>query len=265
MKVLVAIPCYQCEPQIPRVLRQFTPALLERLTEVIVVDNHSGDKTAEVAVQTLQDLESQLDTSKFRVLRNVENYNLGGSFKIIVEYAWRGGFDFLVLLHGDDQARVVEIGELLDRLESNPTLDVIYGARFMKDSKLVNYSKVREWGNRAINLMFTLTTLRRVYEIGSGLNLYRVSTLPQEMVHSFPDHLAFDVDLLLNTIEQKMNIEFHPITWLEEDQVSNARNVRVGLDVLSILLNWRIGRKRAYKVEPRHREYRLLYPLSSET
>ena len=42
--------------------------------------------------------------SKYMVLRNSENYNLGGSHKIGLNYALENEYTHLAICHGDDQA-----------------------------------------------------------------------------------------------------------------------------------------------------------------
>src|SRR5204863_8308375 len=52
-RILVFIPCYNCERQIGRVLRQFRAIPAGTFAEILVVDNRSRDRTASVATQGL--------------------------------------------------------------------------------------------------------------------------------------------------------------------------------------------------------------------
>ena len=91
---------YNCEKQITRVLNQLTPEVCNYITEVIIVNNRSTDNGEEAVEQYLKSRDIQ---TRVKLLRNDENYGLGGSHKVAFEYAIDNGFDYVVVLHGDDQ------------------------------------------------------------------------------------------------------------------------------------------------------------------
>ncbi|MEI3084578.1 MAG: hypothetical protein V8S87_00430 [Oscillospiraceae bacterium] len=47
----------------------------------------------------------------------------------------------------------------------------------MKGSSLEGYSRFRTFGNRVYDLLFSVGAGRMVYNLGSGLNVYKVSSL----------------------------------------------------------------------------------------
>ena len=53
-KILLFIPMYNCEKQIPRVLGQLTDEVCSYLSEVIVVNNRSTDGGEQVAADYLK-------------------------------------------------------------------------------------------------------------------------------------------------------------------------------------------------------------------
>ena len=76
-RVLVVIPCFNCERQVVRVLAQFSTTPSGVFDEVLVLDNRSDDATVDVAIDALP----RVGNCKAVVARNRENYNLGGSHK----------------------------------------------------------------------------------------------------------------------------------------------------------------------------------------
>ena len=236
-KILVAIPAFNCEKQISRVLNGFDKELLERIDKVIVIDNISSDKTVEVAKKTI----AKIDGKKFEIWQNKKNYNLGGTHKVAFLAGEQLGMDYVAILHGDDQAKTTELKLLIDVAENNSGLGAVLGCRFMRGSKLSGYSWQRIWGNRVINIAYTLVALRPSKDLGSGLNLFKVSSLLDHKYLNFGDTITFNIDLLLYFFSKKTLLKFVPITWREEDQVSNARNFTVGSTALKKLFSWRIG------------------------
>ncbi len=240
MNVLVAIPSYNCAPQIGRVLAGLDEKTLSRVSEVIVIDDRGKDDTGAAALAALKDL--PIDHSKIKVVRNDVNLGLGGSHKMAFLYGEKMGADYVAILHGDDQAKAPELNLLLDAAEADSELGAVLGSRFMKGSTLKGYAWERIWGNRVFNLMYTVLTGRKTLDLGSGLNLFRLKDLADHRYLGFDDRMTFNFDLLLDYYTKHTRLKFVPITWTEEDQVTNARNVAVGKRAMGQLLKWRLGR-----------------------
>lgn len=243
--ILVAIPTYNCEKQIVRVLAGFDKALLARVDKVIVIDNISKDGTVEAARRAI----NEIGSSKIEVWQNKDNYNLGGSHKVAFLAGEKIGADYVAIVHGDDQAATTELHNLIDVAEEQPEIGAILGCRFMRGSKLTGYNWQRIWGNRMINLVYSIVALRPSRDLGSGLNLFRLSDLADHNYLGFGDTITFNIDLLLDYFSKNTYIKFVPITWREEDQVSNARNFSVGSTALKKLFIWRLGRTK-YSPKP---------------
>lgn len=237
--ILVAIPAYNCEGQIPRVLSGFNKALLGRVQKVIVIDNGSTDNTVKVAKIAV----NKVGSPKIEVWQNKNNYNLGGTHKVAFLTGEKLGMDYVAILHGDDQAKTQELNNLIDVAQKDPDAGAILGTRFMRGSKLVGYNWQRIWGNRVINWIYTAVAFRPSKDLGSGLNLFRLKDLADHNYLGFDDKITFNIDLLLDYFKKKTKIKFIPITWTEEDQVSNARNFQVGWTALTKLFRWRFNKE----------------------
>ncbi|GGJ00927.1 glycosyltransferase family 2 protein [Paenibacillus hunanensis] len=230
-RILVFIPMYNCEPQITRVLNQFNEEVSDYIEEVIIVNNRSTDKGEETAINYAK----QMKNVKVNVLRNDNNYGLGGSHKVAFNYALDNRFDYVIVLHGDDQGNIHDILPLL-KSKDYQNYDCCLGARFMKGSKLSGYSKFRTFGNRVYNWVFTLATKKRIYDLGAGLNLYKTKMLKSRFYLKFSDNLMFNCYMLLANATYKFNVKFLPITWREDDQVSNVRLFSQAFRTLKIAL-----------------------------
>lgn len=250
-KILVFIPAYRCETQIRRVFDQFDPSVQKWIHTVMVVDNQSTDQTLEVAIECGK---AALTDCNFIAWRNDDNYGLGGSHKAAFEYAIERSFDYLVVLHGDDQAN---IHDLLPQLEAGDHLkfDCLLGARFMVGSQLKGYSWFRTLGNRVYNALFSLVARRAIYDLGSGLNLYCVKTFRELYFKTFPDDLTFNYVMLLASYYKKQKIRFFPISWREEDQRSNVKLFRQAIKVLGLLAGYTLKRRQFLNRDLRARDF----------
>lgn len=263
---MVFIPTYRCQKQIARVLRQFDLKVQSWVDTIIIVDNLSPDQTVQDAIELGSSIISH---SKFVVSRNNNNYGLGGSHKVAFDYAIKNNFDYVVVLHGDDQA---SIRDLIPYLESGAyeTVDSLLGARFMEGSKLEGYSSFRTLGNKIFNYIFSMVLFRKIYDLGSGLNLYRVSSLDFSKLKSFPDDLTFNYAFIIAGYHKKQRIRFFPISWREEDQTSNVRLFRQSIKVISILASYCIDREKFIHSEMREKlfdayESKILFTLPSKS
>lgn len=250
-KILVFIPAYRCEAQIVRVIDQFDERVQSWVDTVVVVDNQSPDRTLEVAIERGQ---AVLKHCHFIAWRNNDNYGLGGSHKAAFRYAIEHDFDHLVVLHGDDQA---DIRDLIPQLEAGAHLDVdcLLGARFMRGSQLKGYSWFRTFGNRIYNGLFSMVAGRAIYDLGSGLNVYRLAAFRDFYYKTFPDDLTFNYVMLLASYCRQQAVRFFPISWREEDQRSNVKLFRQAFKVLGLLAGYGLQRGRFLASELRVRAF----------
>lgn len=229
-RLLVFIPAYNCEKQLPRVLDQLLDSRVAPwVWECLVVNNRSTDGT-EAAARAWMDAHPEAPVT---LMRNDRNYGLGGSHKVAFNYAAAHGYGHLVVLHGDDQGAIADLLPLLESGEYR-RYDCCLGSRFMKGSRIQGYSALRVVGNYAFNLLFSLVAGRKITDLGSGLNLYAVAPLKKGYYTKFPDTLYFNDCMILALCHLKQKVLFFPISWREEDQVSNNKLTSFGVSLLGL-------------------------------
>lgn len=254
--ILVFVPCYNCAEFVSGVLKSIPDGSLKSIAQVLVVDNGSKDATLENAVETAR----SLMPGKFTVVRNEENYGLGGSHKVALDFARSNGIEFVATLHGDGQADARELANLISVLESNPDAHAVLGCRFMPGSRIIGYSRTRTLGNLALNLAYTVLSGHRVYDLGSGLNI--MATNAPLNFESFADDCTFNQDLVLALLWANCRVVQTPISWAEQGQRSNVNAMRIGIQAFGNLLHWRIrGCPRGHsKHHSLPRQYRVHFP-----
>lgn len=232
-KMLLFIPAYNCEKQISRVLNQLDSNVLAYFGEVLVVNNRSTDHTEEAVLKFMDEHPDK----PVRLMRNTENYGLGGSQKMAFHYAVRHGYDYVCMLHGDDQGNIRDFLPMLAK-SIYAKHDCVLGARFMRGSKLEGYSKFRTFGNIVYDFIFAFVTKQRIFDLGSGLNMYKTSMLKDGFFDKFPDNLMFNYMMILASHYYKHDIIFYPVSWREEDQVSNVKMVSQAFNVLKMAFSY---------------------------
>jgi len=229
-KILLFIPCFNCQKQIIRVLNSLNDKIIDSFQEILIIDNRSNDNTRKVIKEFL---EKHKKKYLFKLLLNNENYSFGGSHKVAINYAKENKFSHILVLHGDDQAN---INDIIDQnLNNNLYLDCFMGSRFLKNSKAETYSNFKKFGNIIFNFSFSLFSKKKIYDLGSGLYIIKVSVFEDSKYINFPDNLTFNYYLTLYISKNNFNLKYFPISWREEDQVSNVKIIRQTLELLKIL------------------------------
>lgn len=247
-KILLFIPAYNCENQVVRVLNQLDWEAMSYIDEVIVVNNRSTDNTEEAVLKFI----SENPNMPVKLLRNHDNYGLGGSHKVAFDYAVKYDFDYVIVLHGDDQGRISDFFPVLSK-RYYAKHECILGARFMPGSKLEGYSTFRTFGNIVYDFLFAFVLRRRIYDLGAGLNMYSTSMLKSKFYEKFPDNLMFNCCMLFAAKYYKHDIKFFPISWREEDQVSNVKMMSQSTKTLKMLWEFFV-RQDSVKEDYRERE-----------
>lgn len=252
-KYLLAITCYNCAPQITRVLDKIDSELEDRLAEIMVINNRSTDDLEKV----VQDYIKRNRLKKIRLFRNDENYSLGGSHKVAFLHGKEIGATHVIILHGDDQADARDIPGMLKIIEENEGngSNTVLGSRFNADSILNGYDKKRIIGNRVLNRAYSIITQNHVEDLGSGLNIFALNDLDESRYLNYADRLTFNFEMLLDLIDRNVPFSYFPIHWSEDDQVSNARNFNIAWTAFKNVMSWRFDRKNFFGGEKRANDY----------
>lgn len=247
-KILLFIPGYNCEKQVIRVLTQLDETITPWISHTVMVNNRSTDRTEATVLNFMQ----ENPNFPITLLRNDENYGLGGSHKVAFQYAIENDFDYIIVLHGDDQGSIKDLLPLLKNGEFH-SYDCCLGARFMKGSILPGYSVFRTYGNRVYNLLFSIVCRQKIYDLGSGLNLYKTDMLRSQYYKYFPDDLTFNYCMVMALHFYNQTAKFFPISWREVDQVSNVKLFNQAKHVLYMLFAYAAHSERFMKKDLRKR------------
>lgn len=246
-KILLFIPMYNCEKQIVRVLGQLTDEICHYLSEVVVINNRSTDHGESVVREYLM---THSLKSKVSLLRNDENYGLGGSHKVAFNYAIENNFDYVIVLHGDDQGDISNIFPYLKNKRYRK-YDCFLGARFMRGSRLQGYSVFRTFGNFVYDILFSIVCGYKIYDLGSGLNMYKVDILKDGFYLKYKDSLVFNYCMVMGAAYFRHKVRFFPISWREDDQVSNVKMLNQAFTVLRLLGSYTLNKEKFVIAEHR--------------
>ena len=241
-KILLFIPCFNCEKQIHRVLDSLNSEIFKLVNEIILIDNRSNDNTLSVIKKFI---ENHQNKNSFKLFLNNENYSFGGSHKCN-KYAKEKNFSHILVLHGDDQADINDIKKIKSE---DLNFDCIMGSRFLKGSDARTYSFIKKIGNIIFNFLFSLFSKNKIHDLGSGLYIIKTLVFSDKKYLNFPDNLTFNYYLTLYMAINNYTLKYFPISWKEEDQVSNVKIIKQTSELLKILLLFIFNSKKLFERE----------------
>lgn len=252
MSKILFIPVYNCNIQVKRLINKIKKKELDQISEILFIDNQSSDQTLETLLKETKNIKK-----KITIILNDNNYGLGGSHKVALNYAKNNKYNDLIVFHGDDQGNLEDLDKLIS-VDTQRKYDFILGSRFMKGSILHNYSFIRISGNIFFNFIFSLVTFKWLNDLGSGLNLIRLDNLDIKKIESFPDNLTFNYYLTLYICYYKKNFLFVPITWSETDQISNVKYLKHIVQMLNIIMKFLISKKNFFNRLSSNYTYKII-------
>jgi hypothetical protein len=129
--------------------------------DVLVIDDGSDDATAQRAA-----------AAGAAVVRMPFNLGIGGAMQSGYMYALERGYDVAVQVDGDGQHDPRHIHDLLDRLRSDPELNMVTGSRFLADDgDGYRSSAARRIGIRVFSRIVSIITGQRVTDPTSGFRM----------------------------------------------------------------------------------------------
>lgn len=238
MRWVAVVPFYNCENYIAGTISSFGLSHFQVFERVILIDNASSDKSLEKAKEAIA---RHILSEKFVLLKNRVNYGLGGTFKVGVRKAKELGYTHFCFFHGDGQTRLTDLLKFVQVFRDKPDSTAVFGSRFMWSSKRKNYSWTRTVANYFLNFLYSFFSKRRISDIGSGFNVYKLEDLELSFIDHLSNSMVFDAELLLSFIDQKKKFFFVPIQWNGTAHKNFLHNMHFANQVLRILFAWRFG------------------------
>ncbi len=217
-KIIVCIPAFNEEKNISDILNKAK----NYAKEIIVYDDGSTDKTAEIATNM-----------GAVVIRNPKNKGYGKALSELFKYALTCNADVMITLDSDGQHDADQIPLLVDPLLHNEA-DIVIGSRFLKREDLKNVPSYRSIGIRAITKMTKVACYENITDSQSGFRSYSRNALSK--LRLYEDGMAISTEILLKADEQNLRIVEVPITVRYFGDSSTHNPVTHGISIVSHLL-----------------------------
>jgi len=192
LKILVAIPAYNAEKTLPRLVAQLKE--IPQVSSVLVVDDGSDDDTAEVARK-----------SGATVISFETNFGKGASLKTAFRYAIVKGYDYVITMDADLQHEISTIPAMIETIV-NKEADLVVGSR-RKD--MDRMPRDRLLSNRLTSVVTSILCSHLVEDSQCGFRVLKVKAL--ESLKLDCDKFDLETEVLIRASRYGFKITCHPI------------------------------------------------------
>ena len=214
----VLIPAFNEEAGLPPTLETLLAERRLAGAQIIVIDDGSSDKTAEVAARF---------APRVRVIRHKRNQGYGAGIKSGSRVATT---TYVAWFDADGQHRATDLASIYETAIRDG-YDAVLGAR-TADSAFVQSRKL---GKMVLSVVANSVAQQKIPDINCGLRLFRrqllVAYLPL-----LPDGFSASTTTTLLFIKRNRHFTFHPITVDQRVGTSTVRQVRDGVKTLHLMM-----------------------------
>lgn len=197
MKILIIIPCYNEEENLPEVLENIRKN--KKDIDVLIVDDCSGDNTKNLCAE-----------NRYAYLTLPFNLGVGGGVQTGYLYAKENNYDIAVQMDGDGQHDAVFLEELISPIESNEA-DCVIGSRFLEKSGYQS-SFCRRMGIRLLEFLIWICYGKTIKDATSGyraVNRKYINLFSQEYAQDYPEPEALALLLRHKGRVKEVPVEMH--------------------------------------------------------
>jgi SAM-dependent methyltransferase len=210
----VVVPCHNEEANIPRLVRALTGMFGPYIHEIILVNDNSRDRTAEVAMEVAK------TEPRVRLVNRTPPNGVGRALRD--GYAAASG-RYILSMDCDFMHILPEFRDLFDAIARGR--DGAIGSRFSYDSMLVNYPFAKILANRFFHALANLILPIRARDLSNNLKLFRADILRNLEIEQ--PHFAANAETGLKPVLAGYDIEEVPISWINRSIDMGSSTFRV--------------------------------------
>ena len=234
-KVLVVIPTYNELENLPIIVAGVRAAVPE--VKILIADDNSPDGTGEVA-----DGLAAKDNS-VQVLHRTKKSGLGAAYLEAFQWAKTNDFDVVVEMDADGSHSPADLVRILAALTDT---DVVFGSRWVKGGRVVNWPKSREFLSRGGNLYTRLWLGIPLKDATGGFRAYRMTAIAKIDVSKVESQgYCFQVDMAWRAVRSGLRVIEVPITFVEREIGESKMNQAIVKEALWRVTQWGFAKRGA--------------------
>lgn len=227
MKLSLVIPAHNEEDCIESTVRDLHVALEAKLIphEILVVNDNSRDKTEDI----LKKLSAEIP--EVRYINNQPPNGFGFAVRCGLDHFTGDAVCIYMADASDSPKDIINFYEMLNR-----GYDCVFGSRWRKNSKVIDYPKHKLWLNRLVNYFIQIIFGLRYNDVTNACKMYRAHVIPQ-LKPFLSHHFNLTVELPLKAIIRGFSYTVVPNDWTNRTSgVSKLKIKEMGSRYLFIII-----------------------------
>ena len=203
MSLSIIIPCKNEEKTISKTFLKLKKKIKFKIKkfEIILIDDFSIDNTLGI----LKNISKQ--NKNIKVIKN-KYKGLGSAINLGIKFSKNKYIAIMMADLSDDPSDLIRYYNEI----SNNDLDAVFGSRFMRQSKVVEYPIKKLIYNRIFNIFVKLIFLSKYNDFTNAFKIYKKNTLI-DLKPLVSENFNIFLELPLKTINRKKKIKIIPINW----------------------------------------------------
>jgi 2-polyprenyl-3-methyl-5-hydroxy-6-metoxy-1,4-benzoquinol methylase len=236
-RIGILIVAYNAASTLASVLDRIRPEFKDRVSEILICDDHSKDSTYLVGLgykQLMPDL-------PLTVIRQPRNFGYGGNQKSGYQWAIDHDLDIVVLLHGDGQYAPEVLDQIVAPLE-NDECDAVFGSRMLEagSARRGGMPMYKYVGNRILTTAQNALAGTSLSEWHSGYRAYSVKALREIPFQANSDGFVFDTEIITQLVGSGKRIVEIPIPTYYGDEICYVNGMGYARDVIRHVVRYRM-------------------------
>ena len=203
MSISIIIPVKNEEDIILKTLEKIDESwIVHEVHEILIINDNSTDKTIEL-----------FKNKKFQKLKVISIDNpktgLGSAIKCGID---NSSNEFVNIYMADMSDSLDDLKIYYEKIKKSKSLDAIFGSRFVKNSKVINYPKIKLLLNRLANNLIKIIFFSKYNDFTNAFKIYRRTTL-LKLYPLVSEHFNIFLELPLKIECRRFKYEIIPITW----------------------------------------------------
>ena len=169
--------------------------------EIVFINDYSEDST-------VQELEKLSESNNKIIFFNNQKKGLGGAIDLGIQ---KSNGKYVCIMMSDSSDTVEDLNYYYQQISAE-NLDAVFGSRFIKGGKIVDYPKIKLILNRIGNLLAKLLIWTDLNDFTNGFKIYKKETL----IKLYPlvsESFNIFFELPLKTIIRGFNYKIVPISY----------------------------------------------------
>jgi glycosyltransferase involved in cell wall biosynthesis len=230
--VVVVMPAYNAAKTLKQTYDELPHEIIDN---VVLVDDHSSDETAELAHSI----------GIKHIIVHDTNLGYGGNQKTCYRYALDIGADIVIMVHPDYQY-TPKLCTAMASLIAEGVYECVLGSRILGIGALKGGMPVYKYiANRILTLFQNIVLKFKLSEYHTGYRAFSKKLIQQLALDKNDDDFIFDNQMLLQIIYKGYNIGeiTCPTLYMKESSsISLVRSIQYGLGVIKTTMEFKLSK-----------------------